>query len=270
MKKSQLLSSLLTATLLLATACTKSQVHPKEDIDKKINEIIEKAKLDNAYTDKLIEDILKNSTNGGQPGSITLNGVISIDGEKLDSRISVSQEAGLSQTGSATTLTKQELLALNKLETAKLEEIRVDLKKRETEQKTYINLGCELAESEIAGLTEVSSKNELEKDIATLSTTRLFICGELNLEKIVVSISASEIMLKDATINQSKSLGSLSLTTGTLVLVGKNKMRSLGENGSGLLLSAASINLTVTNEIYGDGELSIESKGGNNIAEKKP
>lgn len=270
MKTSQLLSSLLAATVLLTTACTKSQVHPKEDIDKKINEIIEKAKLDNAYTDKLIEDILKNSTNGGQPGTVTLNGLISIDGEKLDSRISVSQEAGLSRTGSATAVAKQELLALNKLDSSKLEELKVDFKKRESEQKTYINLGCELAESEIAGLTEISSQNELEKEISILSTTRLFICGELNLDKLMVSISASEIMLKEAKITQSKSLGNLSLTAGTLVLVGKNKIRTLGENGSGLLLSAASINLTVTNEIYGDGELSLESKGGNNIAEKQP
>lgn len=266
MKKATLLSSLLTMAVILSSGCTKSQIN--KDLDKKmadINNQIEQTRLEN---DRLVDGVLKTLSEGGQPGSISLNGVAVIDADKLDSRLTVSQEAGLNKAGSAT-VTAKNLLIINSLESAKLEEIKANLKKQEDE-RSYINLGCELAESEIAGLTDITAKTDLSKDVILLSASRIFMCGEQKFtDKMVVSLAASEIMLKDASLTSQKNLASLSLSTGTLVLIGKNKITTVGKNDSGYLVAAASINLTVTNEIYGDGELTLASKGGNNIAEQK-
>ena len=265
MKKTTLLSSVLTVIVLLSHGCTKSQIPP--DTDKALadlNKTIDEAKKD---SDRLIEMLQQ----GGQPGTITLNGVVVMDTEKLDSRITLSQTTGLTRTGSATALAK-DLLVLNSLKAEDIEKINEKSKKLEDE-RTYLNLGCELAESEIAGLTEVSANSNVVSNTAVTplpSVSRVFICGEHDFsEKIVLNISASEIMLKDASIKMLKNPGALGLSAKTLVLVGKNKISTVGQNDSGILYSAASINLTVTTEIYGDGELSLESKGGNNVAEEK-
>lgn len=267
MKKSALFSSLLAVTVILSNGCTKSQ-SAKDDLNKKLVEINQQNEELMNDVDRTLQDTLKTTTQGGQPGTVTLNGILSIDNDKLDSRITLSQSAGLNRDGSSATTMAQGLTKLNTLKSEDLEKLKADFKKRE-EERTYINLGCELAESEVAGLTDATVKIDITKDMV-LSATRIFICGELNIsDKILLSLSASEIMLKDASITQQKNLGTLSITTRTLILAGKNKITSLGENGAGLLLSASSISLTVTNEIYGDGELALKSKGANNIAEQK-
>lgn len=270
MKKTTLLSSLLTMTVILSAGCTKSQVNP--DVDKIIadtNKQIEEA-LRNSQSQ--IDNIDKMMTQGGQPGTITLNGVAVMDADKLDTRITLSQTTGITRTGSETALAKEDLVVLNSLTADKLEKIRESSTKLE-ENRTYLNLGCEPAESEIAGLTEVfvESSGVSTTSVTPLpSASRVFICGEHDVsEKVIFSISASEIMLKDASLKMLKNPGGITLSAKTLVLVGKNKITTVGQNDSGILLSAASINLTVTNEIYGDGTLALESKGGNNIAEKK-
>lgn len=261
MKTSLLFLSLLALTTALATGCTKSQDYKKE-LDQKLAEI--KRQHDIKTKEIILSPLL---TDGGQPGTITLNGATVIDVDKLDSRITVSQEAGLNLSGSATT-TAKDLKKLNTLDAEKLENLKASLKKHEDE-KSYINLGCELAESEIAGLTDASDKITSTKASESLTASRIFICGEQNFNKLSVHISASEITLKDTSIIIQKNLGNLSLNTGTLALVGKNKITSLGEDYSGYVLSGASVDLTVTNEILSDGELAITSKGGNNIAEQK-
>lgn len=269
MKKTTLLSSLLTVVVLLSQGCTKSQIHP--DTDKALadlNKTLEEAKRD---SDRIIEINNNLMSQGGQPGTITLNGVVVMDADKLDSRITLSQTTGLTKTGSATALAK-DLVVLNSLKAEEIEKINENSKKLEDE-RTYLNLGCELAESEIAGLTEVSANSTAVSNTAVTplpSVSRVFICGEHDVsEKIVLSISASEIMLKEASIKMLKNPGSITLKAKTLVLVGKNKITTVGQNDSGFLYSAGSISLTVTNEIYGDGELVLESKGGNNVEVKK-
>lgn len=266
MKKATLLSSLLTAVAIISTGCTKSQIN--KDLDKTmadINRQMEETRLEN---ERLINDASKILSDGGQPGPITLNGVLAVDADKLDSRITVSQSTGLNKSGSATTVAKTALV-INSLESSKIEKLKADLKKKEDE-RTYINLGCELAESEIAGLTDVTAKTDLSQDVILLSASRIFVCGEQKLaDKGLLSLSASEIMLKDASMTFQKNTSLLGLSTGTLILIGKNKIASIAKDDSGYILAGASINLTVTNEIYGDGELALESKGGNNIAEQK-
>ncbi|WP_409480045.1 hypothetical protein [Pseudobdellovibrio sp. HCB154] len=266
MKKATLLSSLLAMAVILSTGCTKSQIH--NDLDKTMADIDKKLEQTRLENDQLVANTLGMLTAGGQPGTITLNGVVSTDADKLDSRITVSQQAGLNQSGSATAMAKN-VLVVNSLKTEELDKLKTDIKTLE-DKRTYINLGCELAESEIAGLTETSAITSPTVIMKKAEASRVFICGDVNMTKeVILEISASDIMLKDASISSLNKIGSITLKSKTLVLIGKNKIATLGENSSGLVLSAPAIDLTVTNEIYGDGTLALESKGGNNVAEKK-
>lgn len=267
MKKTTLLSSLLTVAVILSQGCTKSQI--KSDTDKILADLNKQIDDINKDNDRVLENIRKLETQGGQPGLITLNGVVVLDANKLDTRITVSQTAGLTSTGSATAITSNTVV-LNNIKSEEMQKIKEASTKLE-EGRTYLNLGCELAESEIAGLKEVSASSG-NSDIAMPmpSASRIFICGEHDFSsQYDLNLAASDIMLKDATIKMSKDLGGLDLVTKTLVLVGKNKISTTGKDASTILLSTPGINLTVTNEIYGDGELVLESKGGNNISESK-
>lgn len=265
MKKTKQLSTLLTLAVLFSVGCTKSQIH--KDWDKEINQVIKKSEEDAKKNQKILDDLQASMSKGGQPGSIILTGVAVVDNDKVDSRITLSQEAGLDRSGSATTLAS-DVKKLNTLSSEDQEKAQAGVKKLEDE-RSYINLGCELAESDIAGLTEKEAKTELAKDATLLTASRIFVCGELKASNALLSLTASEVMLKDGSIISEKNLSPISINTGTLILVGKNKITTLGENESGYLLSAAFINIKVSKEIYGDGELAITSKGGNNIAPQK-
>ncbi|MES2803343.1 MAG: hypothetical protein V4654_12685 [Bdellovibrionota bacterium] len=257
--KNSIVLSLLATAVVFSFSCKKTD--PKKDLDQKLAEINRQNQERMSEIDRLLLDISISTTQGGQPGAIVLNGVTIKDADKLDSRITVSQSAGLSKSGSATAVTVKNLLKLNSLEEQQIEERKQGLKKSEDE-RTYINLGCQLAESEIAGLNDITSKVDMSKDLV-LAASRIFICGEQKISnKILLSLSASEIMLKDTIITFQKNLGSLSVSTGTLVLIGKNKILSLGEDGTSLVQAAAEISLFVGSEIYGDGALALESRGG--------
>lgn len=260
MKKIISLTLLLSTMALLFSGCSKSQSN--EDLDKKIAEILRQSQED---LDKIKLDSIKFEflDDGGQPGKVTLNGVAVKDSDKIDSRLTISQTAGLNVSGSSTTTAKN-LIALSTMTTEKLASSTAAVKKTETD-KSYINLGCELAESEIAGLTDISDKVDLKAASISLNASRVFICGELKLNKesFGLNITASDIMLKNASIVMQKFTGTIRLESNTLVLAEKNKITTLGENASGYILSAPEIDLFVATEIYGDGELALESIGGN-------
>lgn len=260
MKKLISLTLLLSTTALLFSGCSKSQ--SREDLDKKIADIVRQSQED---LDKIKIDSFKFLDDGGQPGKVTLNGVAVKDSDKIDSRISIIHIAGLNKSGSATATTKN-LIALNSMTAEKLASSTVAVKKTETE-RTYINLGCELTESEIAGLSDISDKADLKAASISLNASRVFICGELkvNSESFALNITASDIMLKNASIVMQKFTGTVRLESNTLVLTEKNKITTLGEDNSNLVISAPEIDLFVATEIYGDGELTLESIGGNKI-----
>lgn len=200
------------------------------------------------------------SKQGGQPGNITLNGAIVADNDKLDSRVSVSHTAGLNYKDQREHITTKDLLILNSLEKDKNQTRTVDLKSLE-QSRTYLNLGCQLTESETAGLKEVEPYL-VENDIILASASRIFVCGSVKLNSIIpISLWASEIMLKNA--DFTKIGGSLSLNTNTLVLIEKNKITTSSKDELSFVRSAGDMQIFVGTEIYGDGELNLNSRGGN-------
>ena len=260
MKKSILTSSLFAGLFLFSFGCVKI-ADPNKDLDQKLAQIDIDLKKQLADLDKL--QLSFGTDTGGLPGKITINGVAVIDTDKIDSRITVSQTAGLDKSGSATLTVAKDSLVLKNISDEQIEKNRKSLTETEA-KKNYINLGCELAESEIAGLTDISNTVDLSKS-EILNASRVFICGELKIKSVLLIINASDIMLKDAIISKNISLGIVSLSTKSLVLLGKNKIQTIGDNSSTMVMTAASIDLYVDQEIYGDGSLALESIGGNNV-----
>lgn len=263
MKKSILFTLLLMTTVSFSVGCK-----PTGSNDQRISEILRKNQenLDKIKRDSLS---LKFLEDGGQPGQISLNGVAVKDSDKLDSRLTISQSAGLNKSGSSTTTVKN-TIELATMPAEKIVSLTAVVKNTEAE-KSYINLGCELTESEIAGLTDLSDKVDLNAAIISLTASRVFICGEykVNASSFGLRITASDIMLKNASVVMQKFTGSIDLEANTLTLIDKNKITTRGEDASGVVISAPKISLFVAGEIYGDGALTLESIGGNNSENKK-
>lgn len=260
MKNLNIFLSLLMISSLFTVGCSKydSSEHDRKMAEIKKNHDERMAEIERMMQDST--DVSKILSKGGQPGDININGVAVQTIDKLDSRITVSQTAGLSLDG--TTPEVSASVKLNLLNSESLESAKKIIQPVQ-KLKTYINLGCELASDEIAGLTESTVDLKTSK---ALVATRIFICGEQNLPKnITFSLMASDIMLKNAQITFQETYGQLSIKSDTLVLIGNNKITSRGEDQSSYILSASQIDLTVTTEIYGDGSLVLESIGGNYI-----
>lgn len=277
MKKSILLSSILATTVLISMGCTKSQDHKKEldqklaKIDQQNQQLLEQIKKDNEELHKVDEDTLKIINDGGQPGSISLNGAVTHEG-KPDERLSITQSGGLNRAGSATAVTKQDLLLVNTLSSEKLEELNTFITKLRENEKTFINIGCQTSELDtdaLAGFTEITPKIADEDQIIRLTAHRIYMCGKVAYERLSYSITASEILLKDLDLKYIKDVGSLTLNASALVIKGENRIQTLGKDGPMTILPASSIQINSIAGIFGDGTLSLESKGANNIAEQQ-
>jgi hypothetical protein len=210
---------------------------------------------------KLSEEALNDSNlyDGGQPGVISINGVISNDG-KLDNRVFTSQKAGKNRKNQETALKLKTSLEMNSLEIDSQAKRKSALKSLE-DNRTYINLGCELSESEVAGLTDKTSQITTE-NINQLTASRIFICGKQKWNaSLNLTLWASEIILNQADITFEKSHGYLSMNANTLILAGDNKLSTGAKSSSILVSPAANLSLFVGTELFGEGKLSLESQG---------
>ncbi|AZZ36551.1 hypothetical protein CIK05_07030 [Bdellovibrio sp. qaytius] len=264
MKKSTLLLSLLATTMFISFGCVKAPKDPNKDLDAKLAQIDTDFKKQMDDIDKSLANLsFLNSTDGGQPGNILLNGVIVTDTDKIDSRISVSLKTGLNKDASSTPEVSKDIVQLNTFNQESIEKNKKIVTDLEA-NRTFINIGCELAESEIAGLTDATNTIDLN-DIKNLKASRIFICGEIKVNGIFLSIIASDVMLRDASIIQNKHNGVMIVYAKSLVLEGKSQIQTIGEDSNVLIMPSSRMVLYVANEIYGDGSLVLESIGGNYV-----
>lgn len=256
MKNSVASTLILSLSVLFAIGCTK--VDSQKDLQQKLDEI----KRQNNEALNRAQHATDFMYEGGQPGTLSLNGVLVIDAGKLDSRIKTSQSAGLNRSGKQSEVKLKSTLELNSLEDDS-QILRKSALKDLEQKRTYINLGCELTESDVAGLKDITSELEL-KNLRLISASRLFICGKQTWNnQMILTLWASEIMLKDTDINYKKGRGNLSINANTLVLYGSNTVATSSEDSLSLVSPAADMQVFIGNEIYGDGQLYLESRGGN-------
>jgi hypothetical protein len=200
-----------------------------------------------------VDDFLKGLKldEGGQPGTIQLKGVIG-----KDPRISVSQTPGKNLKGEVSPL----LDTAKPVLTSQAEAVTLQAE----DDKTYINFGCDQIEPEwIAGLRE--KKSTVEKGLQRASATKILICKSVDLDQVATQFVAKEILLVDADIFLRSPMQFVYLTTEHLELVGKNSLRSVAPSGEGYILPGASIDVSVSESLAGDGTLAVSAIGGDNL-----
>lgn len=216
-------------------------------------------KVDTKY-----EDILKSLKAGGQPGEISLNGVVLNSDGTLDKRITIEQTVGSSAE-------KTELSA------SSMPKFNADLKRKDnykpSKYETYLNVGCDLKDdSRISGMTESKNKPNEAGITDTFGAVasmvdKIFICGKVEVNETVTVLNANEVYLDNVELSMSMPIGLFSITSDVLSIEGKNLISTKGVSDStASLLPAPSIKLSIFEQVVGVGQLKLKSAGGDYVA----
>lgn len=241
---------LMVLSSLVVAGCN---VKSSDDIKKETDEIIRKSQQD-------IDELTNSLYRGGQPGKITVRGIIvKNNGNEmlLDDRLKIQQIGGKGNRGVSQTLVsdKNKAVLSENYDTKALSSF--------SDSKKYINLGCEnLMPEETEGLEQESEK-ALTDSVLSLSAKKIFICGTPKISQTFVSLSADQLVLKDATLEVKAVIGSLNISASKIELVGTNLIETKGVDSTISVMDAPSLDLLVANEITGEGTLRIASTGGN-------
>lgn len=210
--------------------------------------------------DKIMEQFKIDWERGGQPGKIQIEGIVVSDQGQLESRIVLESTTGIGKNGKRAPLAEESkpVLTSQLKESDRMEEL--------TQRKNLIGMGCPKEELELLashrGLT-IEPQSELAEGSPLILVGKVIVlCGPLSDSKIsLFSFSSDELILKGLTLSHFGLLGSISVTTNHLHLVGLNRIVSSGFLG--LSNVAAPITMRVHKSITSDstGALKIESIG---------
>ncbi|MEN0059605.1 MAG: hypothetical protein AAGB31_12270 [Bdellovibrio sp.] len=237
------------ASLVIAGCNVKSS----DDVKKETDEIIKKSQQD-------MDELTNSLYRGGQPGKVTVKGIIvKKDGDKmlLDERIKIEQIGGKGNRGVSQTMVSEK----NKAVLSETSDVKV--LSSASESKKYINLGCEnLTAEETEGLEQDSDK-ALTDSVLSLSAKKIFVCGSPQISQSFVSLSADQLVLKNASLKVKAMVGSLNVSASKIELNGSNSIETNGIEATISVMDAPSLDLLVASEISGEGTLKVASIGGN-------
>ncbi|WP_413575058.1 hypothetical protein ACLVWU_12420 [Bdellovibrio sp. HCB290] len=213
-----------------------------------------------------------NTKDGGQPGQIMVTGaIVKIDESKVNydepsdklsvnPAIKITYIAGLAADGKLTDLDPDHkpMSNLTKSETI-LNEVVSDT--------SYVVFGCtddQVDASYINGLTKKEVMATADQVGSLTSAKVVFVCGELKTTAMALAIKADTLILNSASIISTAPAGMVDIGANKLSLIGKNLIRTIGQDADSNVLPAASIEFNVTKELMAgtDGTLHITSKGG--------
>lgn len=202
---------------------------------------------------------------GGQPGLITLSGILVSQDLKLDSHVETISEAGYGKDGTAAPIEKTELALFS----TAAEETTLPV-----ELQTLITLGCDQAFT-----LDLAKKRslEIEKNVLTahqqkilLRAKTVVLCGKIdNLQTTYLTIEADELILNSADLLQIGMGGALSFTSNKLFLFGSNVITSQGPDADLIFFDAPAVSVKVAKQLIADegARLLVVSKG-SSYAEK--
>jgi hypothetical protein len=241
----------IVATMLLAFA--GCNVKSSDDVRKENDEIIKKAEQN-------IDELTNFLYVGGQPGKITVKGIV-VKNENsqtvLDERIKLEQIGGKGNRGVS------QVMVSDKNKAVLLDVGDVKSLEKSAEAKTFINLGCkDLKPEDVAGLTEQAPIVSTET-VLSLSVSKIFICGQQSISQNFVALSGNEIILRNAEIIMTGSVGSFSMSANKIYINGKNKFGTNGVESTISVMDGPSLDVIINQEIHGDGSLDLQTVGGN-------
>ena len=196
---------------------------------------------------------------GGQPGLITLSGILVSQDLKLDSHVETISETGFGKDGTESNLDKAATCILS----PQADKISIS-----AELKTLITLGCDQSFTD-----DLAKKRSLDiqktlppvKDQKiTLRAKTVVLCGNISdLHTSYLSVEADELILNSADLLQVGTGGSISFVTNKLFLFGSNIIATQGSESDVIFVSAPSITLKVAQQLIADdsARLLLVSKG---------
>lgn len=201
-------------------------------------------------------------TIGGQPGAISMTGVVVKDNAQLDSRIHLISKSGIGKDGTQSVVADKNKPVLSSVGK------KVGLTK-EVQEKTLIAVGCD-QKTTLQLANERSLK--VKKWIADKNTTSilvvtntLLLCNKLDDIKYEnLTFMSDELILNSVDYHQGGFYGKISLSTNRLVLIGSNQIKTgMADSSMILPVGPPAIELNVMKEIDSDedGQLLISSVG---------
>jgi hypothetical protein len=259
---------MLSTSFLVATALLVGCADPAADAKKDLDKTIEQLKRESEDADKKAygaKDYLDSLV--AQPGAISVSGIlVARQGNQfvLDSRITTKQTAGKLANGEAAKISNDNAIKLS-------DTVADDAAKIETTKK-YFNIGCtDLSEADTAGLEQVTNdSNKDEKStVAVVAVDRAFICGDQKLTAAFLALTTQELILKDAHILNDKAVGNITIVAQSLKLTGDNSIMSKISESELNVHSSAPISIVVSQELKGQGTLTLSTSGTDAAALKK-
>lgn len=252
--------NLVVALVVAVIGLSSCSVGLGKDTSDRTDKAIKKMNDDNKKLIADLDDIIKNAifTAGGQPGKITVSGIVVKESEKkviLDDRLSILQTPGKSRNKALTVITSESNKPVLKAFGTGDELEKV------SSSTSYMNLGCaKLDPKQIQGLTEL--KLDLNTKVVSASAKKVFICGDFE-TSLSVLISADSIIFDNANFVQTGFMDVMTtIRTKAITLIGNNRIKTKGISSSGIVLGAPAIDLVVAKDIFGEGTLEINSEGG--------
>ena len=202
---------------------------------------------------------------GGQPGLITLSGILVSEDLKLNSHVESILEGGFGKDGSEASVDKKASMNLSS---------QSDVVAIPAELRTLITLGCDQSfEADLAKKRSLTVEKNLsvgtEQKILLRAKT-VVLCGKIeDLQTPSFSIEADELILNSADITQIGISGSMSFAANKLFLFGSNIITTQGSDANLIFFSAPALTLRVTQQLIADdsARLLVVSKG-SSYAEK--
>ncbi len=207
-------------------------------------------------------------TEGGQPGSIAVAGVLvqSAGNQqrlKLRSQITAKQIVGNNSQAQPSALKEENQLQL-------LPQPKMDLLEQIQVRSDYVSLGCDTELPQISNYLKglnpqpinLQAKNSLE-----IQAKVVLLCGKIQLPPAFVTILAEHLILMgvDYSIPNFEGVGFLSAQTKKLSLLGSNSVTTRGQDSAGAIADGPSLLLAVQREVLGTGSLNLTTQGGDRL-----
>lgn len=257
--------ALLLISLATTVALTGCIIKDPNDFDYDFDKI---AAENEKKMDDIMAPIRKSMEQGGQPGIISVSGVVVNDG-KTDYRISTVVRGGIGKDGTENPVADSSKPVLS----SKNENINIS---ELSEDKSLISLGCD---EKVVSLYAKERSLEVQKlpspiteDVMIISAKTIVLCGKMNEIKYqLLTFNADEMILDQVDYKLQSMLGHLQFNANKIFLSGSSILATKGIDSSMTIIQPASITLNVLKEISSseDGKLMLMSTGSNYEADKK-
>ncbi len=263
------MGSLLLIGMMGLTSCIRNPADINNDINNRLKEDNKKTEEENKKTEDDLTQLTSWLIQGGQPGLITVSGIIVDADTKMDDRISVKSISGKGKDGT----TPAVLSSFKPVFITKIQ--KLDLA-QQSKDGTLLALGCEekvTAQMAKERNLQIQEFKKSENTVMAVSAKVIMLCGDAkDIQGYqFIQVDADELVLMNVNLIHLGMLGGLTFNMNKLMLIGANKIESNGYDLSFTASMTPTIDLKVAQEISSadNGTLLLSSTGSNYKEDEK-